>query len=178
MNTPLSNRASLNLKTLGVYQVGGGVIGFALTTWIAAKLGSIPLLVLLLLLIAFGLYVYSIYCGVLCFQQNVAGLRYSLINQCLQLVSFAIGGFAFQYVSGIYLSMSFNFTEAFSLMFGLGISSWQITIKGYTQLLIINFNIVALFLVIFIANLKKRIQREMVEHQILNIGEENITQQP
>jgi hypothetical protein len=171
MKKNLSKEIISKLNTLGFYQIGGGVIGLGLTVWIISGLASITGLLLLLLLIAIALYGYSIYCGILLLKKQISGLRYSVLNQILQIVSFSIFGFAFQYVSGIHLSIGLDLTDSFNFIFNVGISSWQITVNGDSQALGFSFNLVALFLIFWIEKLKSKMEKEQIEKQIESIAQ-------
>lgn len=71
------------LKALGIYQIAGGIIGLLLTILIIADLKIASSLLLLIIVIAVGLYSYSIYCGILLLKNKVYGLIHSLFNQYL-----------------------------------------------------------------------------------------------
>ena len=171
MENNFSKERISKFNALGIYQIAGGIIGLGLTIWIISGLTTITGLLLLLLLIAIGLYSYSIYCGILLLKKKKSGLEHSLINQFLQLVNFSIFGFVFQYISGVFLSMDFDLTNSLNFTFNIGISSWQITINGDTEPLIINFNFVALLLILFIEKLKREIKKEQIEKKITSIGQ-------
>ena len=158
------------LKALGIYQIAGGIIGLLLVFWIIAGLTTFSALLLLILAIAIVLYCYSIYCEILLLKNKISGLKHSLINQSFQLMNFAIAGFAFQYVSGAFLTIGLDLTNSFNFIFNVGISSWQININGDPEPFTINFNLVALFLIIFIEKLKKKVSQEKLEQQLASIG--------
>jgi hypothetical protein len=149
-----SKKITTRLTVLGIYQVIGGIAGLGLLVWLILKLNTIPDVFLPLLISAFALYFYSIYCGYLLLKKKKSGLKHSLINQCLQLISFAIAGYAFQYFSGIYLTIGIDITQSFLVNFGFGVSSWQTDINTDSRLLQVNFNLVAFCLVIFITRIK------------------------
>lgn len=176
MENNFTKDTTSKLKALAIYQIAGGIIGLGLTGWIISELPAISGPLLILLLIALGLYAYSIYCGILLQKGNISGLNHSLINQFLQLFSFSISGFAFQYISGIFLSAGLDLTNSFNLIFNIGISSWQMIIDAGTEPLIINFNFVALFLIVFIQRLKNKIRSEQAEKQITSIGQQEPSQ--
>lgn len=167
----MENNTQLKLKALGIYQIIGGGIGLGLTFWSVSKLTIIVAPPLFLVLIAIGLYAYSIYCGVLLLKKNRSELRHSLINQFFQLVNFSILGFTFQYVSGLFLSIGLDLSNSFSLTFGLDLSSWQIAVHDDTKPLIVNFNLIAFLLIVFIDRTKREMQREQTKKQIASIGQ-------
>lgn len=171
MENNLSKSIISKLKILGIYQIGGGIIGLGLTVWVISGLTITTFPLIFILLIAVVLYVYSIYCGILLLKKNISGLKHSLINQLLQIINFSIFGFTFQYISGVFISAGLDLTDSLFLMFNFGVSQWQITINGNKEILILNFNVVALFLVFFIEKLRKEISREQAERQITSIGQ-------
>lgn len=158
------------LKALSIYQIAGGVIGLALTAWIFAEyIDSMTGLLLTLFSIAIVLYVYSVYCGILLLKNHVLGLKYSLINQVLQVLSFSALGFAFQFVAGGYIYVGVDLTEGFLLKLNAGISTWQIIVNDDEQMLSANINLVALYLIIFIEKIKRRSNDIEVENQLSDI---------
>ncbi len=158
------------IKALGIYQVAGGIIGLGLTLWsMAGYINNIEYLLFILFSIALGLYIYSVYCGILLLKNSKAGLKHSLINQGLQMVSFSFFGFAFQYIAGVYFTIGIDLTDGFYAKFKTGFSSWQIIVNNDEQLLFVNVNLVAIFLIFFIEKLKKRISKIEEEAQLANI---------
>ena len=125
-----SDEISDRMKGLGIYQVIGGMIGLYFTIKLILEQPTFPILLLLLFLIPLALFFYSIYCGVLVFKLNERGLFHSLINQYLQLISFSILGYTFQYVSGAHLSAGVDLTNSLKFKFDFGISNWQIIINA------------------------------------------------
>ena len=144
------------LKILGYYQIIGGVCGIGLTTWVIMTLNSTELLLLILMLMPLALYIFSVYCGVLLLKRNIEGLKYSLINQYLQLLNFSMLGITYQYTSGIFISAGIDLTEVLRFNFNAGLLAWKVAIStADAHKFIVNFNFVALFLVFFIEKLKK-----------------------
>lgn len=170
MEIIVNKSSQLKLKAFGIYQIFGGVIGLILTVWVISKLVTIPTILLLLLLVPTTLYTYSIFCGILLLKKNISGLTHSLANQFLQLVNFSILGLSLQYVSGVFLSIGFDLTNSLLITFNLGFSSWQLTINDDIEPFTVNFNFIALVLIIFSRKLKKKIYSEEVSKQIKTIG--------
>ncbi|HMU46356.1 MAG TPA: hypothetical protein PKC72_08315 [Chitinophagaceae bacterium] len=171
MTSKTSSNIELKLKVLGIYQIVGGVLGLTLTISLFFKLSLTNFLLTLILILALCLYLFSIYCGtLLVFNKKSLGLNLSLINQYVQLVSFSIKGLAFLYVSGIFFSAGIDITNSFNLLLNLGLSSWQLNINSESEALIINFNLVALFLIVVIGKLKKKIKEEKIAKEIDSIG--------
>jgi len=158
------------VKALAIYQVAGGIIGLVLTIWtMADHIDNIKGLLLILFSIALGLYIYSVYCGILLLKNFKTGLKYSLINQALQMVSFSFFGYAFQYIAGVFFAVGIDLTDGFYLKFNTGLSTWQIIVNSGERLLFVNVNMIALFLLFFIEKLKKRISAIEEENLLANI---------
>jgi hypothetical protein len=173
MENILSNDLHSRLKPVAIYQIIGGIIGLGLTFLLVTNLTEINYLIYPLLLLALALNGYSIFSGILLLSKKNSGLKHSLINQVLQLVSFSILGYTYQYASGIYLILGIDLTEGFGLITNFGISTWKFVINGDQEPLLLNFNLIALGLIIFIEKIRAKAQRESVEKQIDAIGQES-----
>ena len=159
------------IRGLGIYQIAGGIIGIGVTFWYLLNLNSTPgFLMMLLILFAFGLYAYSIYCGALLLKNARKGLIHSRVNQLLQVASFAMFGYAFQYVSGVYFFIGIDFTESILFKFNMGLSTWQIYISTGNPDLAINLNVVALLLISVIEKLLKSVKQAEKNQQVADIG--------
>jgi len=165
MNTPNKNLPP-KLKALAIYQIIGGAAGLLSTLWLFSTYSQLSALLLLLVFIAIALYGYSIYCGILLFKNTVQGLKLSKVNQLLQAVSFAVVGYAFQYVSGIHLSIGINLTEGFVFKFEISLSTWKINVNTGDPNLFIMVNVVALFLISFIDKMLKQLKAAAAEEQL------------
>ena len=164
------------IKFLEFYQIIGGVFGVAITIWILKNQHYFNGIVALVFLIAFALYVYSIYCGLLLFRNVKKGLAHSRVNQILQAISFAIAGYAFQYVSGLYVYAGIDITNSFGLRFDFGLSSWLFSLHTNDPSLVVNLNLIALLLIVVIEKLFKRIKLQEDSELVATIGvpQENI----
>lgn len=171
MENNFTKDTSSKLKALAIYQIAGGVIGVGLTVWMILKISTFPVFLLILFAIILGLYSHSIYCGTLLLDKKITGLNHSLVNQALQLISFSMLGFTFQYMSGIFFIIGVDLTNSFEILFNVGVSSWKIVLRDEEQPLILNFNFVAFFLIIFIIRLKNKIKQEQLENEITSIGQ-------
>jgi len=158
MNETIPKDILQNFKRLGIYQVAGGIIGLGLTIWLIINQVNFSPLIILLYLIAVILYFFSIYCGILLINKKMDGLNYSIINQYLQLINFLLLRFSFQYISGLFLSFGIDLTNEFLFKFNLGVSTWLISVGGDSDIILVNFNIVALCLIIFMGKLKNKLQ--------------------
>ena len=149
---------------LGIYQIAGGIVGLLLVTWYFIQVNVFSGIYLWAPLLAFPFFGYSIYCGILLLQKKESGLRLSFVNQCLQLFGFVFFGYGFKYVSGVFLAVGIDLTNSVEFGLNFGISTWQININSEDTSFLINFNLVALYLVIFITKLQRRIETERMAH--------------
>jgi len=165
MERNFSKIINTRLSILGYYQMIGGIIGIALILWLLLKLSSFNLILLVIFVLALLLFLFSIYCGYLLITKNTKGIRLSTINQFLQLFSFAFGGYGYQYFSGLYLTVGLDLTDSFNFIFGFGISSWKLNINAGSPVILVDFNLVALCIILVLDSLKKQIKDE--ENSIL-----------
>lgn len=167
MKLKISRKSESDLFKLGIYQLTGGVIGLLILVWAALHTPFLTSLMVLVLFIVAVIFSYSIVCGILCFRLHEQALRYSLINQILQLVSIAAAGFSFHYCAGIYLNFGINLTHTIRLDAGLGISGFIFNFNKEPDEMNLYINIVALLLIIWIERIKKRTNREQMLQGLL-----------
>jgi hypothetical protein len=169
MNRFLSKKTISKFKTLGIYQIIGGSIGALLVLWglLSVQQFSGLIILYLFILVFFG---FSIYCGTLCLKTKNNSLRFSLINQILQVIGIAMFGLTFKYAAGVYFSAGLNLTESFNLTFGAGVSKFDFNFNNENERLEVDFNFIALGLIIFIERLKKIVKEENDKNQVSSIG--------
>lgn len=158
------------IKTLGLYQVAGGLVGIIIIVWGIFKNGTFSLQVLLVYLLVILFFAYSIYAGICCLYNKKNALQVSLINQLLQLFSFAVMGYAFKYASGIYLSIGIDLTDSYDFSVGAGISSFTFNFNIETERLEIEINLIALALILWIDRLIKKTKEKAEIKAINTIG--------
>ena len=109
------------------------------------------------LLIFFGvlLYLFSILCGLVLLKDQKKGLKISVVNQILQIINFSILGYAFKYISGLYISFGVDLTN-FNLELDFGLSSWQFLFNVQSTTCQLYINILPLFLLHYIYKLIKQ----------------------
>jgi hypothetical protein len=136
-------KTKFNISSIGWYQIIGGSIGDLIilySLFTTVQLSGLNILIYVFMLLFFA---YSIFCGTLCLKHKDDALTHSLVNQFLQLISFAFFGFAFRYVAGFYLSIGLDFSNSIDLKFNIGISKFDFNINREAERAEINFNLVA-----------------------------------
>jgi len=159
MENILNNDIKSKIKGLAIYQIAGGIIGIGLTIWLIAQTVTITGLVILVFILAAGLYSFSIYCGKQLIKGKIkSGLRLSTINQALQVINFAVLGFAFKFVAGVILFVGIDYTNDFNIIFNFSLSEFQFNINSHNELVTVGFNVVAIFLIYLIDKLQQEIE--------------------
>jgi hypothetical protein len=153
----METRIKNGLYALAGYQIFGGILGIALAGRALPQLKSFSEENLPLVLFAGLLYIYSILCGVVLFKDFRRGLRLSLVNQVLQVLSFAIGSFAYNFVAGFKVGFGIHFIPAWQLKLNLSLSSFQFILNEDTGQVLLGINLLALILVYLIERLKERL---------------------
>jgi hypothetical protein len=157
------------LKALAIYQIVGGAIGLLSFIKLFNTGSPFSLILLVLILAASALFLYSIFCGIQLFKNPLFGLKLSKINQLLQAVHFAIGGYAFQYVSGVHISFGIDLTESFIVKSEISLSTWKINLFSGDPDIIIAVNVVALFLIAFIDKMATQLKATEAESQLADL---------
>ena len=160
-----------DLLILGWYQIIGGAIGLVLILALALPSTTLNVPNILLIVVMSAFFIYSVVCGILCLRLHSGATVHSLINQFLQLISITISGFAFMYVSGVYLTIGVDLSKSFEIVFGFGISGINIAINQESNDTVINLNLVALCLIYWIDKLRKKIKEEKTVIEITSIGQ-------
>jgi hypothetical protein len=158
MEKLISKETESNLTKLGLYQIVGGVVGLIIIGWNIFKAPIFTGFTLLIYLFIILFFSYSIFCGRLCLKINKNALGHSITNQILQLFGFAIMGFAFKYVAGIYLTIGLNLTDSFVFSFGAGISKFNFNFHNEANRLEVDFNLIAFALIYWIDKLMKKVK--------------------
>ena len=160
------------LSILAINQIIGGVIGIILTIYVMTTAVTFSLLLITILIFIFGLYCYSILCGVLIFKSPLTGLKYSLINQYLQILYFSIVGYGFKYLSGLYFSLEFDLGDLPSFQLQGGVSTWNINFKNAFEIKTVGINFIAILLILFIDRQINILKVKAVHDTIEELGED------
>ncbi len=169
--TTYSKDTFFKLKALGIYQLLFAATGFALTVAILVRTGFQHMQITAVFALVLVLYFYGILCGILCWQKRKQALPYSLVNQYLQLIGFSIVGYGFRYIAGLALYLGIDMTNDFFVSLKLEVlSTWKIQLEDDSDVILINFNIIAMLAIIIINRLRKVIAEEEEEMELLEIG--------
>jgi hypothetical protein len=171
MKKLISEQTLSDLTKLGIYQIGGGGVGILIVVWAIYKNMTLSVITSILYLLILAFFSFSIFYGFLCTKAKKNALKYSFINQVLQIAGFAAFGFAFNYIAGFYFIVGLDLSETFEFSFGVGISKVNFVLNSDSEKLQIDFNIVAFIIVIWIDKLMKRVKAEIELRTISSLGE-------
>jgi len=167
-----SSDTVFKLKALGIYQLIFAITGLGVTVWLFLQEGFQFPQITIVFIVVILMYLFAIYCGILCFQTKEKCLWYSSINQHLQLVSFSIVGYGFRYDSGLSVNLGVDLTTGFALRLKLEILSfWHIDFNSHSDVILVNLNLVAFAVIIIMDQIKKQMNHE-IEEELLTIGQE------
>ena len=142
------------LRAIAFYQIIGGIIGIGLVGWLMLRTGQINGPILFILLLAIFLFGLSIYSGKLLFRNNKQkeGIIYSTIIQGLQIFSFGVGGYVYEFFSGANATIGFNLTNGFEFKFGAALSTFTFNINSDTNYFI-KINILAIIIMVVLLDI-------------------------
>lgn len=140
------------LRFLGYYQAFGALLGLICIVFSFQGSGNFYIaLFISLLLVGF-----SFYCGYLLLSNKYEkGISYSIINQFLQMLQFAIPAFSYLYVSGLGINVLLDITDDVIVQFGFHISTFNFSPSSQT---VIGFNIVAIILLVKLFNWQAKME--------------------
>jgi hypothetical protein len=165
MQNHTSTETQNELSKLGLYQIVGGSIGIIMVIralFLNRGFSGSEFLIALAMIALFG---YSVFCGVLCLEPRQNATTHSFINQALQLLSFSLIGYSFEYVAGVYLSIGLDFSGGADLTFGAGVSKLTIAINGEPDTTTVNINLIALLILFWLDRIIKKIKEEKAIRQ-------------
>jgi hypothetical protein len=165
----MTTKIKADLLKLGWYQIIGGAVGVLIILYSLLSLTQFSGLVIFIYSFMLLFFAYSIYCGTLCIKNTDKALTHSLINQFLQILGFAVFGFAFAYVAGLYVSVGLDLSTSIEMKFNLGISKFDFNINREQERTQINFNLLAFGLIYWIDKLMKKVKAENIE--IASVGQ-------
>ena len=171
MENLISKETEADLTKLGLYQIFGGAVGILIVVWGIYKSTILTGLTVLVYLFILLFFVYSIFCGSLCLKTKKNALKHSMTNQILQVIGFAMLGFAFKYVAGFYFTIGLDLTDTINFGFGAGISKFDFNFNNEKDRLEVDLNLIAFSLIYWIDKLIKKVKEEAAIRQASSIGE-------
>ncbi|MBP8114150.1 MAG: hypothetical protein KAY50_02275 [Chitinophagaceae bacterium] len=160
MERTISSKAKIRYLILGYYQIIGGVIGILLNIY--GFFTQLPVfgLVIIIPVIFFILYGFSIYCGTKCLQFGENSLNVSIYNQVFQILGFSMFGAVFSYVAGLHFNINLDLSNSIQANFKAGISNFKLYYNQDPDVIKVNLNLIAIGLIIFIDKLNSTSKKE------------------
>tara|TARA_R100000789_G_C3012903_1_gene151774 strand:+ start:766 stop:1338 length:573 start_codon:yes stop_codon:yes gene_type:complete len=149
------------LKGIGILEIVGGTTGLGLIIWLIFQGTETNTFVFLILLIAIGFYVYSIYAGLKLFKKREKGILHSRILQCLQIIAISTGGFTYLMTSGGYFFLGYNLTKgSINFSFALIASKFQLNILSQGESQFISINMMSIIVLLLLEKALKNINEQ------------------
>ena len=150
------------IEYLGYYEIIGGIIGILFVfLGVYDKLNSNGFFIFSLILFL-ALCGISIYSGILLIRKKyLKGLNLSVFAQAVQIISFALFGYIFDFAIGAYLRITMELTNDTIIGLDFGLANWKLSRNANPDLIELNINIIAVVLLLFIAKSADRIKAEL-----------------
>lgn len=171
-DTKLLESIIFKSKILALYEIIGGFVGISLTIYIIFKLNAFPFLLVCMFFIAFGLYIYSIICGIIILKNLRIGFKLSRINQFLQILNFSVLGYGFNYISGLFIRIGMDLSEPFNFILEWGASTWKLDFNNSQSMNYFSINIIAVILLLFIDKHIKELDTLDFTQKLSEIGDQ------
>ena len=155
---------------LAIYQIVGGLLGIAFMTRFLSFVTLSNIVYDVLVFAGVLLYLFSIYCGIILFQSKSNSLILSIVCQSFQAVSVSLFGFAYKYVSGLLFSIVLESSDTFHVRFSFSLSSFSFVIGTNTDDRSIEFNIIAMLIIMVLFHAIKSVNREKRGDIVDSIG--------
>ena len=152
------------ILVLGSYQILGGLFGLTL---VFRQSLSYVLWNFLYFALIIGLFIFSIVSGIYLLKSKSLkkGIRYSLVNQILQLIQFEVLGVGLYFVAGSYVSYGLSNLPSLHLVTDYSIfrSSCYLSIFRESNEIVFNINIVAIILISYLLYLSKMLLSKSIK---------------
>ena len=160
MENFISSQSKNDLLKIGLYQIISGFFGLAVFLWsvLGTETWTAPVIVLTLIALLF--FSFSILAGYQCLKMKESAMTLSLINQGIQMIGFNIMGYAFKYAPCLFLTAGVDLTENFKLTFNAGLSDIAINMNVQSEVVAIDFNLIAIIIFVWLDKINKRIKAE------------------
>ena len=145
---------------IGLYQILSACFGLLPFLWSVYETKTWTTLVVVLTSIALLPFSFSIFSGYQCLKMKERALTLSFINQGVQIVGFNVLGYAFKYAPCLYLSVGVDLTENFKFTFDGGIFAYFIKFNTESEVIAIDFNIIAIIIFTWLGKINNRIKAE------------------
>lgn len=143
-------------KYIGWYQIAGGIIGVCLAIWLILTYETLVNYQVLIILIAITFYSFSVYCGSLLIKEDRVelGVKFTTVNQILQIFYISMFGLTYQYYSGIQLSFGLDLTADLLFKFDFSFSGFSFTYGSKEGEIIVMFNIIPVLVLRYLDKIK------------------------
>ncbi|WP_294736630.1 hypothetical protein [uncultured Flavobacterium sp.] len=140
------------MRFLGYFQAIGSLLGIILVV-----LNIIDDFITIYTFVSLFVFCFSFYCGYhLLSEKYESGLKLSLINQLIQILSFSVFGFSYSYVSGLGLNFIVDVTQDVILNLQINITNFKMSFVD--QSTHVSVNLVAIIFMNYIFKWQKKLK--------------------
>lgn len=137
------------LKSIAIYQIIGGLIGFFILWTI--DFSSLSTNKVVLSIITILLFTLSTYSGYLLLKNNLAkGINLSIFLNSIQVISFGVLGYVFKFVSGVCIGLNLDLTEDVLVRLLFDVTNFQINSQGSSDALFLGINFIPIIILYFL----------------------------
>lgn len=145
------------LKSIAIYQILGGLIGFfILSTIDFSILNTNKVIVIFIMFVLFSLCVLSGY--LLLSRKLQKGINLSIILNLFQIISFGILGYTYKFISGICLGMNFDLTDDVLFRLSFDVTNFQVNFWGGSKVTFVGINFIPLIVLHFLFKIKESLK--------------------
>jgi hypothetical protein len=138
------------IKYIGYYQIIGGAIGIIML--LLNTNFSTNGFYLFVVSLYFVLCSFSVFGGILLLKKkHLIGIKFSIITQLLQILSFTLFGFIYDFAIGLYIMITIELTNDTLIGLDLGFFKGSFSRTANPELIELNINLIAIGLAIVLS---------------------------
>lgn len=146
------------LKSIAIYQIVGGLIGFFIL-W-SIDFSSLSTNKVVLSIMTILLFTLSIFSGYLLLKNNFAkGINLSIFLNSIQVISFGVLGYTFKFVSGICIGLNIDLTEDVLVGLFFDVTNFHLNLWGGSDVIFIGINFIPIIILYFLFNMKESLNK-------------------
>jgi hypothetical protein len=143
------------IKTIGLYQVFGGVLGLLL---MAPDLRFCDTVTTSLSFVLILFFLFSVFAGIKLYKLKPGGRTASIWSQALQIFTVAAGNFYYSFISGISFQLTLDLTDDIKIGFESATSRLSIILQGTEDHFYFGINLVPILIIMFLDKFKTDIE--------------------
>ncbi len=140
---------------IGIYQLIGGSFGLTVGLYTLLTKFQINIFFLIYSIIALGLFTLSIFAGISCIKEDSNKFYLTHYNQYLQIISFAIFGFAYKFCSGLGIYFGLDLTTSIDFIYEIQLTKIGLG-KAEPDDVRVSLNIIPILILLIVGHFRKQ----------------------